>query len=185
MSLCLYNGMNPFIVVSLAWNFISTVDTPILEELPDTKKFTSAEEELRKLVNNIPVMAWLTRIDGYVYWYNAQWFKYTGTTAEQMKGRAWESVPHPDYLDELLAKWQMSLDTGQVFEAEFPMRSASGEYRMFLNKAVPYRDDNGTILYWLGTNTDINKVHEREIALSSSLSELKELTKSLTDKGSL
>ena len=62
---------------------------------------------------------------------------------------------NPDDLDEHLNKWQASLETGAPFENEARHRDANGEYRWFLVRAVPLRDEHGNVLKWYGTLTDI------------------------------
>jgi signal transduction histidine kinase len=62
---------------------------------------------------------------------------------------------HPDDLDEHVKKWQRSLASGEPFENEARRRSAKGEYRWFLVRAVPLHDAHGNILKWYGTLTDI------------------------------
>ena len=70
-------------------------------------------------------------------------------------GSGWQFTIHPDDLDEHLSKWQASLETGAPFENEARQRDANGEYRWFLVRAVPLRDEHGNVLKWYGTLTDI------------------------------
>jgi signal transduction histidine kinase len=70
-------------------------------------------------------------------------------------GSGWQLSIHPDDRDEHLSKWQASLATGAAFENEARQRDANGEYRWFLVRAVPLRDEHGNVLKWYGTLTDI------------------------------
>jgi len=63
---------------------------------------------------------------------------------------------HPDDQERAWAAWRHSLATGEPYEIEYRLRHRSGEYRWTLGRALPVRDDHGTILRWIGTCTDID-----------------------------
>ena len=50
------------------------------------------------LADNIPNLAWMANADGWIFWYNKQWYDYTGTTLKEMQGWGWQTVHHPDYV---------------------------------------------------------------------------------------
>jgi PAS domain-containing protein len=54
---------------------------------------------------------------------------------------------------------------GESWDDTFPLRSKSGEYRWFLSRAQPIRDDSGKIRRWFGTNTDVTETKQVEDAL--------------------
>jgi PAS domain S-box-containing protein len=114
-----------------------------------------AERQIRTLADAIPTLAWTARADGYIDWYNARWYEYTGTTAEQMEGWGWMSMHDPAGLPEVLERWKSSIATGQRFEMTFPLRGADGQFRPFLTRIVPVHDADGRVLRWFGTNTDV------------------------------
>jgi PAS domain S-box-containing protein len=113
------------------------------------------EEQLRDVINTIPAMAFSNSPDGKNEWVNRRWVEYTGLSQESSSGSGWRSTVHPDDLDEHVKKWQRSLASGEPFENEARRRSANGEYRWFLVRAVPLRNAHGNILKWYGTLTDI------------------------------
>ena len=127
-----------------------------------------SEEKLRLLADTIPQLAWMARADGYIFWYNRQWYEYTGTTSEQMEGWGWQSVHDPTVLSEVLQRWNRSLEHGEPFEMVFPLKAADGQFRPFLTRVNPLRDSDGQILYWFGTNTDISEIKRMEDALRES-----------------
>jgi PAS domain S-box-containing protein len=103
---------------------------------------------------------WTAEPDGYRDWYNRRWYEYTGTTREQMEGWGWQSVHHPDELPRVLGRWRASIATGQPFEMELPLRGRNGEFRWFLTRAEALRDEDGNVLRWFGTNTDVQSQRE-------------------------
>jgi hypothetical protein len=155
-----------------AANYKGTRDEGIgyVLDISESKKAQAAlresEGQFRTLAENIPQLAWMANADGWIFWYNNRWFEYTGTTLDEMQGWGWEKVHHPDFLEAVKAKYHDQIVKRQVaWEDLFPLRSAGGEYRWFLSRAVPIRDRNGQIVRWFGTNTDITIQREAEEAL--------------------
>ena len=124
-----------------------------------------SEEEIRALADSIPNLAWMADPDGFIFWYNRGWYDYTGTTFEAMQGWGWQSVHRPDMLPLVLERWRASILTGEVFEMEFPLRAADGGFRWFLTRVNPLRDEEGKVVRWFGTNTDVDEVRRAREAL--------------------
>ena len=124
-----------------------------------------SEERFRMLADNMAQLAWTCAELGNVTWYNKQWFDYTGLTLEASTGRGWEKVQHPDHSQRVLERVQISAETGEPWEDVFPMRGKDGEYRWFLSRAYPIRNDQGEIIRWFGTSTDITEQRAAEEAL--------------------
>ena len=104
----------------------------------------------------------MARPDGWIYWYNEQWYEYTGTTPADMEGWGWEQVHDPATLPAVKERWQHSISTGTPFEMVFPLRGADGTFRRFLTRVNPVRDSRGQVVHWFGTNTDVES--ERQAA---------------------
>jgi PAS domain S-box-containing protein len=143
-------------VVARLWRVILHART--LQDLHES------EARFRALADNIAQLAWMTDATGGIFWYNQRWFDYTGTTLEEMQGWGWQQVHHPEHVDRVVAKFRRCIETGELWEDTFPLRGTDGSYRWFLSRAVPIRDEQGKVLRWCGTNTDITdrKVAEAE-----------------------
>ncbi len=124
------------------------------EDRSDQREITYAQ--FKALANSIPNLAWMARPDGWIFWYNEKWYNYTGTTPEEMAGWGWQSVHHPDVLPMMLERWTAALQQGEFFQMIFPLRGADGVYRPFLTRVEPLRQ-NGEIVGWYGTNTDVTE----------------------------
>jgi len=127
-----------------------------------------SERQFRTMANSIPQLAWMAQADGAVVWYNRRWYEYTGTTPEQMLGWGWQAVHDPEYLPAVLDRWRLSLETGALFEMEFPLRSAEGQFRMFLTRVFPLEDESGEVFQWIGTNTDMESTKQIEVQLRAT-----------------
>ncbi|MBC8010265.1 MAG: PAS domain S-box protein [Burkholderiales bacterium] len=121
-----------------------------------------SERQFRTMADSIPQLAWIARADGHIFWYNRRWYEYTGTTPEQMEGWGWKSVHDPEILPTVVEAWGRALREGASFEMEFPLRAADGRFRVFLTRVEPVRDDDGRVVRWFGTNTDVDALKEAE-----------------------
>jgi PAS domain S-box-containing protein len=126
-----------------------------IERTRVTKNLLESERQFRDLANSIANLAWMATPDGSIYWYNDQWYAYTGATPADMEGWGWQSVHDPDVLPRVMERWQESIATGKPFEMVFPLRGADGCFRRFLTRVNPVSDSHGRVVHWFGTNTDV------------------------------
>ena len=135
-----------------------------LDELQNqSSKLRDSQARLHAMVNSINQMVWSTLPDGFHDYYNARWYEYTGMPVGSTDGDAWNGMFHPEDQERAFDRWSHSLETGEPYEIEYRLRHRSGEYRWVLGKAQPVRDDEGKIVRWYGTCTDIDdQVRARE-----------------------
>src|ERR1700739_2149946 len=138
-----------------------------------------SERELREVIETIPSMAWSAAPDGSADFFNGRWLAYAGLTADQARGWGWTVAVHPDDLKGLVDYWQTIMASSQSGEIEARLRRFDGAYRWFLFRATASLDDNGKVVKWYGTNTDIEERKRAEQALRRSeayLAEAQRLT---------
>jgi signal transduction histidine kinase len=82
-----------------------------------------------------------------------------------MEGWGWQELHHPDHLQRVIEKLRHCFQTGEVWDDTFPLRRKDGTYRWFLSRALPIRDEQGTITRWFGTSTDVTEHRRAEEAL--------------------
>ena len=143
------------------------------------ERLAESEARFRDLADNISQFAWMTHADGDIFWYNRQWYDYTGTAPEQMEGWGWRAVHHPDHVDRVERKFRRAVAVGLAWEDVFPLRGKDGEYRWFLSRARPIRDESGAVVRWFGTNTDITEQRELVDALRESEGRLRQLAEAM------
>ena len=131
-----------------------------------------SEEQFRAFANSLPELCWMADGAGQVFWRNERWYEYTGTTPQQMEGRGGESVHDPEILPAVLKRWKISLETGNPFEMEFPLRGADGAFRWFLARIQPLRDETGKVTRWYGTATNIDEQRQLLKSLSEARDDL-------------
>jgi PAS domain S-box-containing protein len=128
----------------------------------------ASEERFRDLANNIDQFAWTCDELGRATWYNDRWYQYTGTTFDQARGDGWQRLHSPAHLSRVMAGVERCIADGEPWEDTFPIRGKDGQYRWFLSRAIPIRDENGSVLRWFGTSTDVTAQRELQEALQDS-----------------
>jgi PAS domain S-box-containing protein len=153
-------------------------------DIEDRKRAENAlranERDLIQIINTIPMLAWSTRPDGYVEFLNQRWLDFTGLSAEQAGGFGWSVAVHPDDVHGLVEYWQSALASGTGVDVEARLRRFDGEYRWFLFRADPLRDESGAIVKWYGTNTDLHDWKQAQEELRSTQAELARVTRAMT-----
>lgn len=124
------------------------------------------EKDLMVFLSTMPHIAFRTKPDGMVTYFNDRYFEYTGLTPQEAMDEGWKPTIHPDMLEEVAQKWIESVNTGKDYNAVFLIRRASdGAYRWHMSRGVALRNADGEITEWVGTLTDIHeqKVFEEEL----------------------
>jgi PAS domain S-box-containing protein len=146
----------------------------LLTDIDDRKRAEDAirasERNLQLIIDTIPALAWSARPDGSTEFFNRHYLEYLGLSAGEARGWGWTASVHGDDLDELSAEWQSMVASDHPGETEVRLRRSDGEYRWFLFRANPLRDESGKTIKWYGTNTDIDdrKCAEEELRRSET-----------------
>src|SRR5258708_2502591 len=90
-------------------------------------------------------------------------------TSQQSQGDGWLQAIHPDDYQHTLMVWHHACALGEPFEIECRLKDGkTGDYRWFLGRAMPVRDETGQIVKWVGTGTDIEEQKRTEQQLKES-----------------
>ncbi len=120
-----------------------------------------SEQRFRTLAESLPELIWETDGNGVKLYANHRYLDYAGSNSIKMIDQQWLSLIHPDDRELSSQRWEQSLRTGDPYLAEYRLRRTDGQYRHFLARALPVRNDDGDIERWIGSSTDI---HEQKIA---------------------
>ena len=140
----------------------------------------SSEDRLRRVIDTIPAHVWSARPDGTVDFVNRRWLETTGLTMENALGWDWASVVHPEDLARFVAEWRAALAAGEPMESEARLRRADGDYRWWLIRNVPLRDELGNVIKWYGTSIDIEDRKRAEEALRQAQTDLARVSRVTT-----
>ena len=128
----------------------------------------ASEERLRTILDTIPTQAWCLRPDGTVDYINQRFHDYTGITRVEAPVAA-----HPDDASSAARFRQELLSATKPGENEVRLRRYDGEYRWFMIRVEPLRDEQGNVVRWYGTNTDIEDLKRAEAKLRQDEQELR------------
>ncbi len=127
--------------------------------------------QLRKTLNTIPAYTWYAVPSGTLTFVNERYADYLGLAKNDPlrsgveTGVPWDThiqLVHPDDHEETLRVGATCNRTGAAGQAAFRIRNSEGEYRWFLSRLEPLRAGDGTLLYWIGINLDIEELKRAE-----------------------
>src|SRR5712671_1602522 len=133
------------------------------------------EAQLQATLNIIPAHTWYALPNGALAFVNERTADYLGLPKDHplrfgtSTGADWDShIPlmHPDDREETRRAWSDCIRTVCAGDLSFRVRNAEGGYRWFLSRAEPVRTANGTLLYWIGVNLDIEERKQAEFYLA-------------------
>jgi PAS domain S-box-containing protein len=143
----------------------------IVAEITERKRAEEAlrrsEDRIRSIIDAIPVMAWTLQPDGVVDFLNQRWTDYFGLSLEQYVEDPMRPI-HPEDILRAVEKWRVQMAAGEGHEDEMRLRRRDGEYRWFLVRTEPQRDEQGKIVKWFGVSTDIDDRKQAEQAVKES-----------------
>jgi two-component system, cell cycle sensor histidine kinase and response regulator CckA len=140
--------------------------------LRSERSLREGEERYRTLVEASPQMVWALRPDWTMAFVSRTWIEFTGLTAEQAAGaKDRDALFHPDDLPGFLASIAGPWERGEAHEVVARWRCRDGEYRWTRSRAVPVKDERGSVVLWIGTTVDIHEQRLAEEALRKSQDE--------------
>ncbi len=154
------------------------------------QKHPQLEAQLQATLNVIPAYTWYALPSGALIFVNERNANYLGLPKDHPlrfgidMGAEWDShIPllHPDDREESRRVWSTCLTKGSAGEFSFRVRSAEGKYRWFLSRAEPLRSNDGTLVFWIGVNLDIDDGKRAEDAVRKSEKELRDVQAHLAE----
>ncbi|MGB7890386.1 MAG: PAS domain S-box protein, partial [Microcoleus sp.] len=134
-----------------------------------------SEERYRSLIAATSQMVWITDAEGRCP--DLPTFRaYTGQTVDEVVGFGWLDAIHPDDREPTAQVWMEAVQTKTLYEIEYRIRGADGNYRYFQARAVPILNEDGSIREWVGTSIDIHDRKQAEDAIKQSEERYRSLT---------
>ncbi len=121
-----------------------------------------SEARYRALAEAVRHLVWVSDAGGSAVYVNNRWQEFTGSQTDQLLNLKWMDVLHPDDVARAVATRMAAIKAGEAYEVECRMRRTDGAYRWHLARVVPLKDDNGRVLQWFGTATDIHDIKHAE-----------------------
>jgi PAS domain S-box-containing protein len=133
-----------------------------------------SEERYRAFLAATTQVVWTTNAAGEVVEDLPTWRDVTGQSVEAIKGWGWIEAVHPDDRERAAQVWTEAVRAKSLYENEFRVRKRDGSYRLFLARAIPVLEEDGSIREWVGTLTDITERKQAEEIITRQARELLE-----------
>ena len=157
--------------------FVDGID--VTDRIVAQEAIRASEAQFRTFAQAMPNHVWTAPPDGLLDWFNERVSEYSGREPQELLGLRWVEIVHPDDRETAATEWQAALASGERYQTEFRIRSAAGEDRWHLVRAVPIRSESGEILRWIGTNTDIHEQKRAEVETAKDRNRLWTLSQEL------
>jgi PAS domain S-box-containing protein len=118
--------------------------------------------EYRLLVEHSPVMVWRAGLEAKCDYFNDRWLAFTGRSVEQELGDGWTEGVHPDDLDRCMAHYLDHFERREPFAMEYRLRRRDGVYRWIFDRGVPFADEEGAFLGYIGSCVDVDDRHRAQ-----------------------
>ncbi len=149
-------------MVAVRTNEITKTNEQLQQEILERQRILEilrqSEERYRYLAEAIPQLVWTTKPNGECDYFNQNWCEYTGLTLEQSLGSGWLAALHPDDVQRADKVWSDAVKNSTIYNNEYRFkRAADGSYRWQLARGLPLKDEQGFVVKWFGTCTDIHE----------------------------
>jgi PAS domain S-box-containing protein len=137
----------------------------LIERLNSDEALRRSEAQFRQLADSLAQIVWTARPDGGIDYLNRRWAEFTGLP-QTVSNDAWRQILHADDARSANQRWAASLESGSPFDGEVRLLDRRQQsYRWHLIRTVPVKDEQGRVIRWFGTSTDI---HEQKRAEESA-----------------
>src|SRR5262247_3434124 len=149
-------------------DYLALIVQDITQRKQAEDRLMESEAQLRLLTELIPQHIWTAFPGNVADFRNRRWLDYTGMTIEEVRHKGWMTALHPDDHERVSNAIREASSRKGIYEVELRLKGVDGQYRWFLSRAIPQLDQEGNIIKWYGTNTDIEDRKRAEEALRES-----------------
>src|SRR5882762_10216224 len=139
------------------------------------EELRASERKYRNLVDTTPAFVHTALPNGDVDFYNRGWLEYVGLPLTDLLGWGWTGMIHPEDVEAIVPIWRGALKAGEPFVGESRVRRADGEYRWFLHREEPLRNQAGEIVKWYGSSIEIEERKLAEEKIREQEAELRQI----------
>jgi PAS domain S-box-containing protein len=137
------------------------------------------ESKLEMITAAVPEILFTANRDASVEYLNEHLSQYSGRKSQELLGRGWLHVVHPDDRGHMEAAFAKCLQSGSEHEGAIRLCRFDGVYRWFKCHARPMRASDGRAVKLFGVCADIDYEKNLAAALENRTQELLQLNESL------
>ncbi|WP_019009789.1 PAS domain-containing sensor histidine kinase [Deinococcus aquatilis] len=140
------------------------------------------EARFRSLVEATSQIVWVSAPDGMLHPPQPDWTEFTGQTDAELAGTGWMNALHPDDIAPSGEVWGEALRRQGLYENEYRVRRKDGVYVPMQARAIPVKNEDGSVREWVGTSSDISAVRAAEARLRELNATLEARVQERTDE---
>lgn len=156
-----------------------TNDGARLREGDDLNALQRSEARFRTLVEGMPQLVWRADDGGGWTWSSPQWTEYTGQAQDASLSFGWLGALAPEDRDAARAAWSKATPDSPLEMESRIFHAQEQRYRHFQSRATAVRAEDGRVIEWLGTSTDVDDMHQLQQQQAVLVAELQHRTRNL------
>ncbi|MBT1699982.1 response regulator [Fulvivirgaceae bacterium PWU4] len=153
---------------------VTVMASDVTDQVLVRKKIEEIASQFRTLAESLPAFVWMTDAAGSIEYISRRWKEYSGF--DTVNTDIWHQLVHPDDMDAIMSAWTRSLQNANTYRGEIRIRNTKGEYRWHFAHGVPVKNNEGVVLKWIGSFTDI---HDQKLFSNNLISLVEERTSDL------
>jgi PAS domain S-box-containing protein len=133
------------------------------------QQLEETEARFRNMADVAPVLLWMSGKDSLCTFFNQTWLGFTGRSLEDELGVGWAEGVHFEDLARCMDTYTAAFNARRVFEMEYRLRRADGEYRWILDRGTPRYTPEGAFAGFIGSCVDITEHKTMETKLRRAI----------------
>ncbi|MFD2247723.1 PAS domain-containing protein [Pontibacter ruber] len=124
------------------------------------RALSESEQKFRFMAEIMPQLIFTTNAAGELTYFNQRWHTYTGIPVKELLINGWQNVIHPEDMEKSMSVWEEAFRNNTEMQLELRKLDKDGEYRWHLCRTLPMHDEQGNLLMWVGSSTDIHDTRQ-------------------------
>ena len=120
----------------------------------------ASDDKFKFLTDSIPQLIHTAKPNGDCTYVNQRWLDYTGLSFEDFLGNNWQKVIHPEDIGQIIERQKEALYDETEFQAELRIKNKDGNYRWYVVKSIPMKDEKGNVIMRVGSSSDIHNTKQ-------------------------
>ncbi|HPL64406.1 MAG TPA: PAS domain S-box protein [Syntrophales bacterium] len=142
-----------------------------------------SERRFREMADTIPQLIWTSTPKGHFTYFNTRHTEFPELIRQESGSWEWQKIIHPEDLPETIEVCRRAVMYESDSQVEHRLKTGNGSYRWYLSRGVAIRNEQGALIKWIGTTTDIHDLKEIESALKERTRQLEEANSELESFG--
>src|SRR5262250_548915 len=107
-------------------------------------KLKESEQHFRSLIDEAPVMLWMSGTDARCVFFNKTWLDFTGLSQKEQLEQDWVARVHPEDRERCVNQYLVAFKSRENFTLEYWLMRKDGAFRWLFHTGVPrYGADGG------------------------------------------